>query len=97
MNPFQSNRSPCVSLARADADLGPEPVTEPVREPRARVDKDSRAVDAPAERLGVRVTLRDDTVGVVGGVVVDVGDCGGEGGDDLDGERELEELGLEVS
>lgn len=93
---LESDRSSRMRLSRAHSHLRPESVPEPVCEPRTRIHKYSGAVDPSAERLCVGVVLGDDAVGVVGGVVVDVGDGGGEGGDDLDGEVGFEELGVVV-
>lgn len=55
-------------------DLSTEPVPEPVGEARAGVDIRPCRVNRPAELGGVDLVLSDDRVGVVRGVLVDVGD-----------------------
>lgn len=72
-------------LSRAHSYLRPEAIPEAIGEPRAGIHKHSSAIDPSAERFRIRVVLGNDTVRVVGRMVVDVGDGGGEGGDDFDG------------
>lgn len=83
-------------LPRANPHLRPKPVPEPIRKPRTRIHKHPRTVHSLAEPLRVPLVLRHDRVRVVRAVRVDVLDRGRERGDGLDGERELEELGLKV-
>ena len=79
-------------LARRDSDFGPEPVPEPVRKARARIDVHPRGIDPTTERARVLFRLGHDRVRVVGRVRVD----GGEGRDGFDGEGQFEELGVVI-
>ena len=78
--PLQTDRSPCVYATGANADLCAEPVSESVREPRARVHERPRRVHAPAERRRGGLVLGDDAVRVVRRVRVDMADRGLERG-----------------
>lgn len=91
---FESDRSACMRLARRDSDLGPEPVPEPVRKARARIDVHACGIDPATERARVLFRLGHDRVRVVGRVRVDVRDSGTEGRDGFDGEDQFEELGV---
>src|SRR5581483_1001476 len=73
-----------VQLIGADADLGPQPELITVIEPRAGVDHHGRAVDACGEFAGRRQVGRDDRVGVLRAIAVDVADRLVERIDNLD-------------
>lgn len=93
---FQPNGSPRVRLARTNSNLRSESIAEAIGESCTSVDVDAGAVDTLAEGLGMSVVLGDNAVGMVGRVVVDMLHGVGEGRDGLDGEGELEELGIVV-
>lgn len=61
-----------MSLPCAYANLRAKAIPEPIGKSRASVDVDTCTVDSSAERLRVEVVLRDDGIGVVRGMIVDV-------------------------
>ena len=90
---LQSDRSARVYAPGADSHFGAEPIPEPVREARARVDEHARRVDAARERAGGGDVLGDDAVSVMRGMRVDVLHGGREGRQSENREREAEVLG----
>src|SRR3954467_2810342 len=70
---FDAHRAPGMELVRADADFGTHPELEAVREAGARIDHHAGRVSLAQETLGVHVVARDDGVGVVARIAVDVG------------------------
>lgn len=92
--PIESNGTPSVRLTRRDADLRPEPIPEPIGEPRARIDKHACRVHSAREASDGRFILRDDGVSVLGRMRVDVLDGRGERVHREDGERRGEVLGV---
>lgn len=101
--PLQAHRPPSMDFIRADPHLSPKPKAHSVRHPCAGIPEHAGAVHAVEEALCDGCVGREDGVGVVRGVGVDVrggevDGCGGGGGggEGLDGEDEVEEFGCVV-
>ena len=92
---LEADWPPRVDPSRADPDLGPEAITEAVREARTRVHEHAGRVNAAHECTASRGRLCDDAIGVVRAVLVDVRHGGCEGGHRAHGQREREVLGRE--
>ncbi|KFY56877.1 hypothetical protein V497_05905 [Pseudogymnoascus sp. VKM F-4516 (FW-969)] len=85
-----------MDLIRAHPHLRTEPIAHPIRHPRRRIPKHARGVNARHEALSQLGGGRQDRVGVVRAVRVDVHDRRLGVGDGLDSEFEGEVLGVVV-
>ncbi len=85
-----------VDLAGRDADLRAEAVSIAVRKARRGVVEDTRGVDAGHEYFGGFRVIGDDRLGVLGAVLIDVGDSLVDVFDDLDRQLEIAVLGSPV-
>lgn len=94
--PVEPDRTPRVNLVGADADLRAEAVAHAVGEARRRVPVRAGAVHGRHEPLGLVGVRREDGLGVVRAVRVDVQNGIIERLNDLDGERQGQELGVKV-
>ena len=87
---LESDRSTRVQAGSAHADLRAEAISEAIREARGRVHERARAVDALDELARGLGGCRDDGIGVVRAVRVDVSYGCAERGHGEHGEREVQ-------
>src|SRR3990172_3949835 len=93
---LESHRASGVKLLRTDADLRPEPELPPVGKPGRGVDEDDPGIHLAQEALRATIVARHDPLRQARAVPVDVRHRLLKGAHDLDGQDQVEILGLPI-